>query len=122
MLVDVLDHPRQCCGLAGSSDACNQYKAAGLHRDFFQYRRQIKLGNSSRLIWNGTHRVAERASLLIHVDAESPDARHADGEVALFLFRELLHLTWCHQLLGKRLEIFGAHRRPTKRLELAVDA
>ena len=60
-------------------------------------------------------RVAERSALLVHVDAEAADARHADGEVALLLVGELLDLPRRHELLGQRLQILRAQRRVVER-------
>ena len=60
---------------------------------------------------NRAEREGERAALLVDVGAEPADARHADREVRLLLFGELLHLPRRHDLLGQVLEVLGLERR-----------
>src|SRR5512143_2517467 len=121
-LVDVLDHRRERRRLAGACHPGHENETARLQRDLLEHRWKIELADRARLIWNGAHGVAQRPALLIDVDAEPTDARHADREVALLLFGELLDLARRHELFGQRLEILRAQRLVLERLQLTVDA
>src|SRR5258706_1696908 len=122
VLVDVLDHGRERGALSRTGNARDENKSAWLERDFLQNARQIQLIDGASLVRDGAHGIAERPALLIHVAAKAPDARHADGEVALLVLGELLHLPRRHQLLGQTLEILRPHGRHLERRELTVQA
>jgi hypothetical protein len=58
---------------------------------------------------------------LIDIGPEPPYAGHANGEVRLLLLGEFLDLARRHDLLGQRLEVFGAKRRKIQSGKFTVD-
>ena len=79
--VDVVYHGGERGTLAGTGHAGDQHETARLERELLENRRQIQIADRRGGMGDGAHRKGHRPFLLVHVHAETPDARHVDGEV-----------------------------------------
>ena len=82
-LVDLVDHRRQRRRLARARRAGHEHDAARLAGELADHRRQAELLDRHRLGGDQAERGAERAALVVGVDAEAAVRRDRVGEVDL---------------------------------------
>jgi len=84
VVVDVVDHRGERGGLAGARHAGHQHQARGL-TEMSRGFGEPQLLDRLHFVGNDAEREGQRAALPVHVDAETADARDADGEVGFLV-------------------------------------
>ena len=87
-LVDLVQHRRQCGGLAGPRRSGHEHEAAGLVADGGHHGGQAQLLEAADLVGDGAVDRRHRPPLHEDVGAEAGQALDAEGEVELQLFLE----------------------------------
>ncbi len=110
-MVDVIDHGRQGGRLAGSGRPGDQDETPHLLGQAGDDLRQPQLADGCRAGPHATHGQRHRGSLVVRVDAESPRARQAVGEVDLVMPVEGLENRRLHDGLRQLQRLLRGERR-----------
>ena len=127
VLVRVINHRRERCGLAGAGGAGDEHEALVHHRELAQHggQRRIELLE----VLEGQHRAGNLAEhggaavfLVEEVGAEAGHAGDFVAEVHVASLLELLHFDFRRDLVKHRLERVALQRRVVHAAHLAADA
>ncbi len=118
--VAVVDQGGQRGGFARTCAADEQDQAAFFHDHVFQDLRQTEFVSVGDVGLDIADDHCDLVALLEDIDAETPDAFFADGEVHFGFLFKLLLLFGVHQLVSHCFEHFGGHDDFIDGFELAL--
>ncbi len=121
IMVAMSDHRCKCCRLTGARTANNDTKAAFVHNNVFENRRQFEILERWNLCRNRSQDRADVTLLNECAYAKTPDALWCDGEVTFFGCVKFLDLSVIHDRANHDRRLISRKRRICRFMNRAVD-